>query len=265
MRVTALIENTTSRDGCVAEFGLSFLVEANGRCALFDAGQSGKIVENAQALGVDLSAVDVAVLSHGHYDHADGFPAFLKANGRALLHVRAGYDGDYWNADDEFIGVTRELVGNERVVVVGEERVDLGDGFTILSYAHREPPIPLEPFGLSCRVAGVLEPDEFLHEQYLLVQEGEIRLLVTGCSHRGIRNILRWSAAECPTHVLGGFHWFKVPLDDILYLDVAADDLLTFPVHYITCHCTGLDQYRYLKERMGNRLEYIAAGQMIEL
>lgn len=265
MKITALIENTAASDECIAEFGLSFLIEANGRRVLFDAGQSGKIVENARTLGVDLSAVDTAVLSHGHYDHADGFPAFLEVNGQADLYVHEGYDGDYWNADDEFIGITRELVGNARVVVVDDDRLDLGDGFVVLSYAHREPPLPLEPFGLSRRVAGALEPDEFLHEQYLLVEEGTTCLLVTGCSHRGIRNILRWGVEERPTHILGGFHWFKVPLDDTAYLDAAADDLRRFPVRYITCHCTGLDQYRYLKDRMGNQLEYIAAGQTIEL
>lgn len=57
----------------------------------------------------------------------------------------------------------------------------------------------------------------------------------------------------------------KVPLDDTAYLNAAADDLLSYPAMYHTCHCTGLDQYRYLKERMGDRLDYIAAGQSIEL
>ena len=125
MKITALIENTAASDECIAEFGLSFLIEANGRRVLFDAGQSGKIVENARTLGVDLSAVDTAVLSHGHYDHADGFPAFLEVNGQADLYVHEGYDGDYWNANDEFIGITRELVGNARVVVVDDEIADL--------------------------------------------------------------------------------------------------------------------------------------------
>ena len=57
----------------------------------------------------------------------------------------------------------------------------------------------------------------------------------------------------------------KVPLTDTAYLNAAADDLLSYPAQYFTCHCTGLEQYRYLKDRMGDRLAYIAAGQSIEL
>ena len=57
----------------------------------------------------------------------------------------------------------------------------------------------------------------------------------------------------------------KVPVDDTAYFDAAADDLLRFPATYMTCHCTGLDQYEYLKKRMGNRLDYIAAGRVIEI
>ncbi|MBO4364940.1 MAG: MBL fold metallo-hydrolase [Eggerthellaceae bacterium] len=265
MKITALIENTTARDDCVAEFGLSFLIEANGRHVLFDAGQSGKIAENAQVLGIDLAAIDTAALSHGHYDHANGFSRFFEVNTQATLYVRRGYDGDYWAERGEYIGVAPELVGRERLAVIEDERTDLGDGFFLLSYAGREPALPIEPFGLFRKEGGKLVSDEFLHEQYLLVVEGKIRLLVTGCSHRGIRNILHWSAEERPTHVLGGFHLFKIPLDDPALLDAAADGLLAYPAHYITCHCTGLDQYRYLKERMGDRLEYIAAGQTIEL
>ncbi|MDO5118296.1 MAG: MBL fold metallo-hydrolase [Eggerthellaceae bacterium] len=265
MKISALIENTSAREDCAGEFGLSFLIEANGRRVLFDAGQTGKIIENAQVLGIDLGGVDAAVLSHGHYDHADGFPSFFKINDHAPLYVRTGYDGDFWADRGDFIGVSRALVGSDRVTVLNEERFDLGDGFTILSYAHLEPSFPIEPFGLYRKEAGVLISDTFEHEQYLLVVEGATRLLVSGCSHRGIRNILRWSAEEMPTHVLGGFHFMMVPMDDTAYLDAAANDLLAFPVTYITCHCTGLEQYRYLEERIGDRLEYIATGRVIEL
>ena len=239
MKIAILVENTSSRDDCVSEFGLSFFIEANGRRVLFDAGQTGKIVDNAQVLDVDLESVDTCVLSHGHYDHANGFPSFFQINGHAPLYVRSGFDSDFWAERGDFIGVTRELVGSDRVVVLEQERFDLGDGFTILSYAHCEPTFPIEPFGLYRKEAGTLFPDDFLHEQYLLVVEGTTRLLVSGCSHRGIRNILRWSANEAPTHVLGGFHFMKVSVDDATYLDSAADDLLLFPVTYMTCHCTG--------------------------
>lgn len=269
MRVTALMENTSGREGCVGEFGLSFLIEANGRRVLFDAGQSDATLRNAEVLGIDLSAVDAAVLSHGHFDHANGFPAFLDVNDRAPVYARVGYDGDQYaerpGEPDKYIGVAEALKGSTRVQVVSDARIDLGDGFTIVSYAASEPVFPIEHFGLLRDEPQGRVPDRFLHEQCLLVGEGDVRLLLTGCTHRGIRNVMRWSAGDAPTHVVGGFHFMMVPLEDAAYLDEAADDLLSWPAMYYTCHCTGLEQYRYLKGRMGDRLEYIAAGQSIML
>ena len=269
MKVTALMENTSGHEGCVGEFGLSFLIEANGRKVLFDAGQSSKTLANAQALGIDLNTVDTAVLSHGHFDHANGFPAFMEVNDHATIYARAGYDGDQYadhgTGEDEYIGVVPELKGNDRICVVDVARYDLGDGFTIVSYAESEPAYPIEHFGLFRDEPEGRVPDKFKHEQCLLVEEGDVRMLMTGCTHRGIRNAMHWSAADAPTHVVGGFHFMKVPLTDTAYLNAAADDLLSYPTQYFTCHCTGLDQYHYLKDRMGDRLAYIAAGQSIEL
>lgn len=269
MKVTALVENTSVRDDCVGEFGLSFLIQANGRSVLFDAGQSDAMLRNAEALGVDLTKVDAAVLSHGHFDHANGFPAFLEVNDRAVVHARTGFDGGQYaeraGGEDEYIGVVPELKASNRVRVVEGARFDLGDGFTVVSYVDEEPAFPIEHFGLFRDELEGRVPDRFEHEQCLLVEEGDVRLLMTGCTHRGIRNVMCWSRGDEPTHVIGGFHFMKVPLSDAGYLDAAADDLLSYPAMYYTCHCTGIDQYRYLKERMGERLAYVAAGQVLEL
>ncbi|MBR5633360.1 MAG: MBL fold metallo-hydrolase, partial [Clostridia bacterium] len=80
MKIVCLAENTTSRDDVGAEHGLSLYVEAAGKKILFDMGQTDLFMKNAEKLGVDLSKVDVAVLSHGHYDHGGGLSAFLKVN-----------------------------------------------------------------------------------------------------------------------------------------------------------------------------------------
>ena len=173
MKITALMENTSAREGCVGEFGLSFLIEANGRRVLFDAGQSSKTLANAQALGIDMNAVDVAVLSHGHFDHANGFPAFMQVNDHAPIYARVGYDGgqyaDHGTGDDEYIGVAPELKGNDRLRVIDAARCDLDDGFTIVSYAESEPAYPIEHFGLFRDEPEGRVPDKFKHEQCLLV------------------------------------------------------------------------------------------------
>ena len=76
MRITALMENTAPEGALRCEHGLALHIEHGGKRYLLDAGATGALLDNAAALGIDLAAVDAAVLSHGHYDHAGGFPAF---------------------------------------------------------------------------------------------------------------------------------------------------------------------------------------------
>ena len=85
MRVTTLIENDEpeSRGDLTAEFGLSLLIETETATVLFDTGATGAFADNAAALGIDLGAVDLAVLSHHHFDHGGGLPRFFDAHPKA--------------------------------------------------------------------------------------------------------------------------------------------------------------------------------------
>ena len=79
MRFKVLIENTVSQDvGYICEHGLSIYIEFEDKKILLDAGKTGAFIDNAKNMAVDLSKLDFAVLSHGHYDHSDGFDRFLK-------------------------------------------------------------------------------------------------------------------------------------------------------------------------------------------
>ena len=91
-----------------------------------------------------------------------------------------------------------------------------------------------------------------------------MRVLISGCSHKGILNIMSWLK---PDVLIGGFHFMKVDPagSEREVLDEAARVLLEYNSAYYTCHCTGLPQYEYLKQLMGNRLRYLAAGQQIVL
>ena len=87
MKVTVLIENSAP-EGLIREHGLSFLIEYRGGRYLLDAGESGVFLLNARDLGADLASVDAAFLSHGHYDHGDGFSAFFRVNRAARVYAR---------------------------------------------------------------------------------------------------------------------------------------------------------------------------------
>lgn len=72
MKIVTLLENTACRPGLRAARGLSLYVETRRHRILFDMGPDPQFLDNARELGIDLSTVDVAVLSHGHSDHGGG-------------------------------------------------------------------------------------------------------------------------------------------------------------------------------------------------
>ena len=80
MQITALVENTSQDKKFGTEHGLSLYIEAGFQKILFDMGQSGLFADNAKVLGISLSDVTIAVLSHGHYDHGGGLAKFLEIN-----------------------------------------------------------------------------------------------------------------------------------------------------------------------------------------
>lgn len=257
MKITVLAENTAC-EGFACEHGLSLYVETKGRKLLFDFGQTGAFAENAEKLGVDLSVVEFAVLSHGHYDHSGGLTKFLQINETAPVYVSQYAFRPHFNADGKDIGVALELQGNSRLVLT-QDRMEIGEGMTLLSCNELSRPYPTDAFGLK----EYEHPDAFLHEQYLVVEEDGKRIVLSGCSHKGILNIVPWLE---PDVLIGGFHFMKLdPETDRKTLDNAAKELLHSDTVYYTGHCTGAAQYDYLKTIMGDRLQALTTGLTIEL
>ena len=212
MKITALIENTAANDRVAAEHGLSLYIEANGKKLLFDMGQTDLFASNAQVLDVDLTQVDFAVLSHGHYDHGGGLECFLNLNKTAPVYLSQHAFGDYYNGTEKYIGLDKSLCENERVITVGDE-MKICDGFTLFSCNSNERPHWLGSFGLKKKSDGDFVPDDFLHEQYLLIEENGKRVLISGCSHKGVMDIVSWFK---PDVLVGGFHYSKLAADDTL-------------------------------------------------
>ena len=185
MKLWTLIENTAGGEDLTAEHGLSLYLEACGKRILFDAGQTSAFADNAEKLGIDLAAVDLAVLSHGHYDHSGGMKRFMEGNSLAPLYLsRYAFEGHY-NAADAYIGIDQNLRRSDRLVFCGDVH-EIASGLTLYSCNDRSCSVPLEHAGLQMDGADGLCPDDFRHEQYLLIEEQGKRILVSGCSHKGI-------------------------------------------------------------------------------
>ena len=257
MRVTVLAENT-SVCGLPAEHGLSLFVEAAGRRFLFDTGASGLFARNADALGIDLAFAEFAVLSHGHNDHGGGLETFFERNAHAPVYASRWAFEPHFNASDKNIGLDPALLDTGRFRFV-EDTLQISEGLTLHASGGACSGHVCDSGGLKTVRDGRLIPEDFRHEQYLLVEENGKRVLFSGCSHRGVVNLTRRFR---PDVLIGGFHFFRLPLDEALAARAAALDAL--PTVYYTCHCTGEIQYMFLKERMKN-LHYLRTGDKLEL
>lgn len=260
VKIVTLLENTAIDEGFAAEHGLSLYIETGDRKILFDAGQTGAFWDNARKLGVDLGAVEIAVLSHGHYDHGGGLLRFLEGNGTAPVYLRREAFGHHYNARGKYIGLDRALEENPRLVFT-QDSVMLGEGIWLCSCNDRPRPYPENSCGLTVLEAGQLRPDDFRHEQYLLIEEAGKRYLFSGCSHKGILNILHWFR---PDVLVGGFH-FKDLDPDGERLRQYGEALAAYDTMFYTGHCTGQPQFERLKPILGDRLHAISTGMTIEI
>ena len=258
MKITALIENTSHSESIQPQHGLSLYIEANGRRLLFDMGQDELLLKNADALGISLANVELAILSHGHYDHGGGLRAFLQVNQKAPVYVSKHAFGDFYNGTEKYIGLDKEFKKEPRLILT-EGVTPVADGFCLYSQNHLPRPHSFGSFGLTERTEQGFAEDPFLHEQYLLIEEDGKRVLISGCSHKGILDIVDWF---CPDVLIGGFHFSKLPLNDTLAH--AAQALNRFPTRYYTCHCTGEAQFAYMKNFM-DRLHPLSCGETIQI
>ena len=262
MKLYTLIENTTCDASLACEHGLSLYIEANGQRILFDAGQTGAFADNAEKMGIDLSQVDICILSHGHYDHGGGLKRFLELNDHAKVYVSRHAFGDYYNGEEKFIGLDWELLNSEQIVFV-RDNLTLSDALSL----HTCPNFPqvyfTDAYGMQVKRKDQLEVDDFRHEMYLLIREGERRIIVSGCSHRGVMNLKTWFA---PDVFIGGFHLMKLdPEKETTLLKFTAMELMKQETVYYTGHCTGDAQYDALKAHMGDRLQRLTTGAVFEI
>lgn len=281
MRLVTLVENVVYGK-FTAEHGLSIYIEYGGHRILFDTGQSDRFLRNAEALEIDIASVDALILSHGHYDHSGGLEHFCRANTKARIYAKRGLFQQKYNKDGRFIGIPYDAS------LYAGRLIELDASTEIMPGVHVVTDIPLtHPWdthfeNLHVRVGDALTTDTFEDEQFLAIETESGLAVISGCSHRGITNILesarriffsaetlarnRESDADSGAHssearfrlVLGGFH-----------LSNASDELADHVVHKLAdmqitqlgcCHCTGVDNYARIKARFGTSAFYAWTG-----
>ena len=270
LSVTVLVENTAPQ-GFRAEHGLSLYIVYGGAAYLLDFGQSGAFLENAGALGIDLKTVQLAVLSHAHYDHSDGLPHFFAVNSTAPLYLRstcgeccASGDGD----NRHFIGIKPGTLAlyKPRLIPV-KEFTRIAEGVYLVP--HTTP--GLSSVGAGAKLYreenGEFVPDDFNHEQSLVFRTNEGLAVFNSCSHAGAAVILEEIRQAFPSEkicaFIGGLHLSKMNDADVA---AYAKCLSPFALTQIyTGHCTGLHAAEILNRELGGTVRNITTGMKFEL
>ena len=271
MRIVFLVDNI-SRCGLEAEWGLSVYIEYEGRPILLDTGASPLFAANADALGVDVSRVEFGVLSHAHYDHADGMEEFFRRNDHAPFYLREDCGEDCYDRKEDgswkYIGIQRGILQAypDRIVFLRHDFSPL-PGVTLLP--HTAPNLAAK--GVQAHMFRQTQccmiPDDFGHEQSLIFETEQGLVILNSCCHAGADLVVEEASATFPGRpiyaIIGGFHLYDTPPKDIRAFARRLRD--TGVQHIITGHCTGQEGFDILKEELGDLVRQTEVGLTLEL
>ncbi len=279
MKITTLIENdvATGHQNLKAEAGLSLLVETADLKILFDTGSSGAFADNAEKLGVNLSRVDMVVISHAHFDHTGGLERFFQINKKAKVYINEHVKGDYFYKLlflKKNIGTNHDLLKTyeDRFVFVSED-MTIGDNVTVVTTIKTNNKLTSNSKNLFEKKNKKLIPDNFAHEQILLISEAGKLYVFTGCSHHGIVNMVEsveHLARGKRMNVVGGFHMYN-PLtkglsekkEDVIKVGKLLNNKNIDSI--ATGHCTGKGAFGLLKTVLGDKLLGLNTGSIISV
>ncbi len=265
LEMTVLIDNVAI-EPLAGEWGLSMLVKADDRTILLDTGASGLFAQNASALGIDLAKVDTGVLSHAHYDHADGMETFFFLNGQAPFLIRKGSRENCFGIKEgnlRYIGIRRGVLDKYDARIRYVSGVyKISDGIWLVPHRKADYSAIARRNDLYTVDWGERLPDDFAHEQSLVIETGQGLVVFNSCSHTGMSNILKdirilLGRSDVRAYV-GGLHLYKMTDAELDTLSAEIDG--TSVERIFTGHCTGDHAFGFLKERLGERIGQFSSG-----
>ena len=268
-RITILHDAFGRRPGLRKEWGFAALVEAGGRRILFDTGNSSPtFAANCDALGVDLSRLDYAVISHRHGDHTSGLRHLLEVNPGLTIYT-----------PDETYGVFgSSLFGNfyPRCHALPSwfqyydgkppEVIRHGSAWPDAKFQWIKETTELSPGIHAVAVVSDVPGTREMRELSLAIGSGDAIVLVVGCSHPGIEKILEAARPLAPriSCIFGGLHLVLTPEADVRRRVLALRDQWRVE-RMAPGHCTGEPGFAAILEAFGDRCVFAGLGETVEL
>ena len=250
------------------DWGFAALIEADGKRILFDTGNDAEVfAHNIRTAGVDLSTIDMVVLSHRHADHMAGLAVVLEANPKVVVHAPQEGFGIYGSS------LPSSFYRKDPTLPARQRYFD-GQPPETLQFGTAWPGADIRPHAATTEIApgvwAILTVSDVpgtreLRELSLAVRTDEGLLLVVGCSHPGLPVIVAEAAKiESDIHlVVGGFHY--VNADDAAIADVI-ETLAPYGIDFIAPgHCTGEATFSALRQAYGERYLFAGLGARLAL
>lgn len=267
-RVTVLVDAFGSRPSLHQDWGYAALVEYGGKRILFDTGNdSTGFVENAHRLGIDLDRLDAVVISHRHGDHTAGLRHVLGLNPHVKVYVPddeafgGATPASFFRQPEPSLPATMRYFGGAVPDVVPH-----GSAWQGVNFIRVDTTMEIAP---GFRLVRNISSTQFFSETpelSLVIDTPEGQVVVVGCSHPGIEQIIASVAASDPiiAMVVGGLHLVTTSPTDIERTGIAVRD--QWKVQRIAPgHCTGEIAFAILRTVFGERYQYAGVGSVIDL
>lgn len=266
LEIITLVENLAYQQGTKGEHGLSLVIRTGDKQILFDTGQTGLLAENAKKMNINLSAIDMVVISHGHYDHTGGLGRFFELNDHAPVMVKPKALDDKYSGSTgtrRFIGIDKEVAGqySDRFQFI-EEVTEIAPGLKVVPGIHRCYDFEQSSQVMMVEKEGRTIVDPFEDELFMVYDHPEGLTIFTGCAHRGIGNICRTAMEVTGNNiirlVLGGTHLKGASQGRISQTIEAFKEMNAFK--YGLCHCTGLPAFMQFSDAFPDQVRYAHVG-----
>jgi 7,8-dihydropterin-6-yl-methyl-4-(beta-D-ribofuranosyl)aminobenzene 5'-phosphate synthase len=257
LTLQVLVDNTTLVDRYFGgEPALSLYLECGGKHILFDTGYSGLLCRNAEKMGIDLFDLDYIVLSHGHIDHTGGLPSLMRLFLEAAIeerphrvpmvvaHPHCFCPRPMPRFADAGSPVDEARLAQQFPVTTSRTPVWLTGDLVFLGEIERtmDDAVPNRQAKRTIITPGGMEPDRVLDDTALAFRSRSGLVIITGCSHAGIANTIRYAQKVCKEprvrDVIGGFH-LKEADRAALSATLACMERVG-PAALHPCHCTSL-------------------------
>ena len=258
MTVTILTDNFPGSH-TAAEHGLSYLIEHDGKKLLFDTGQSDLFLKNASAMGIDVTDIDLIILSHGHFDHGNGLEHL--SGGSLVCHPDC-FVKRYRKKDNLYIGLknTKDEISRKFNLIPAEKSYRVTDRIFFSGEIPRVTGFESQstPFVFENGTSDFVIDDSATG---FLLKEG--LFVVTGCGHSGIVNTLEHMKKITGTDkiygIMGGFHLKEIDRQTRETIQYLRENNIQ---HVYPSHCTALPVLLLFLKTFN--LEQVVTGKVFE-